>query len=211
VQGALLVLPILAVLGYGLVLWIPIFAVLRIVKIAENCADYSITNTARQALYLPLPTDAKYEGKIATDTFLWRCGDLLQAGIVFAGSHWLGFGVQQFALVNMALGLVWLGVAIALARRYSVCTGTREQTRITRSIGRRFDAILAGIPRVRRGAFARGVATLFLVAAGVSVLTSSAPARAELRRSFPTSAPEHVARRAQAAAGCLPRQQRSRH
>jgi AAA family ATP:ADP antiporter len=155
VQGALLVLPILAVLGYGLVLWIPIFAVLRIVKIAENCADYSITNTARQALYLPLPTDAKYEGKIATDTFLWRCGDLLQAGIVFAGSHWLGFGVQQFALVNMALGLVWLGVAIALARRYSVCTGTRERSRITRPIVRRFDAVLARTPGIRRAALAR--------------------------------------------------------
>ena len=149
VQGALLVLPILAVLGYGLVLWLPIFAVLRIVKIAENCADYSITNTARQALYLPLPTDAKYEGKIATDTFLWRCGDLLQAGIVFAGTHWLGFGVRHFALLNMALGLVWLAVALALARRYAARAGADAPRPAAHSLGRRLGTALAATPRER--------------------------------------------------------------
>ena len=33
--------------------------------------------------------DAKYEGKTAIDTFFWRFGDLIQAGVVFAGLNWL--------------------------------------------------------------------------------------------------------------------------
>ena len=40
----------------------------------------------------PVPAsrpDAKYEGKTAIDTFFWRIGDLIQAGVVFAGLHWL--------------------------------------------------------------------------------------------------------------------------
>lgn len=180
VHGALLVLPIVAVLGYGLVLVVPVFAILRIVKIAENCADYSIANTARQALYLPLATDAKYEGKIAIDTFLWRCGDLLQAGIVFAGLHWLGFGIQHFALLNMALGLAWLAVAVALARRYSARTATRAPRPGACSIRRRLDAALASLSRVQRLALARGLAAVLLAVAGTSVLTGSAPGHADL-------------------------------
>jgi AAA family ATP:ADP antiporter len=180
VQGALLVLPIVAVLGYGLVLVAPVFAVLRIVKIAENCADYSIANTARQALYLPLATDAKYEGKIAIDTFLWRCGDLLQAGIVFAGLHWLGFGVQHFALLNMVLGIVWLAVAVALAGSYAARTAGRAPSPVGYAVRRRLDAALAVIPRVPRAALARGLAAVLVVAAGMAVLTGSAPAHADL-------------------------------
>jgi AAA family ATP:ADP antiporter len=156
VQGALLVLPVVAMLGYGLVLVAPVFAILRIVKIAENCADYSIANTARQALFLPLPTDAKYEGKIAIDTFLWRCGDLLQAGIVFAGLHWLGFGVQHFALLNVALAAAWLAVALSLARRYSARTAMHAPAQVAHWAARRLGAALAAdatsVFRVHRAA-----------------------------------------------------------
>lgn len=186
VQGALLVLPVVAMLGYGLVLFVPVFAILRIVKIAENCADYSIANTARQALFLPLPTDAKYEGKIAIDTFLWRCGDLLQAGIVFVGLHWLGFGVQHFALVNIVLGIAWLAVALELARRYSARTATHSQSRFADSIGVQLGALAVAALRpfdVRRTALARVLAAVLLAVTGSSFLTGSAPAHADLPQS----------------------------
>ena len=125
VQGALLVLPVVALLGYVLVAFVPIFAILRVIKVIENAADYSVTNTARQALYLPLPTEAKYQGKITTDTFFWRFGDLLQGAVVFAGLNWFGFEVRHFAALNLLLAAVWLAVAVQLAKRYSARTATR--------------------------------------------------------------------------------------
>ena len=36
VQGALVVLPIVAALGYGLIVFVPIFSIIRLVKIGEN-------------------------------------------------------------------------------------------------------------------------------------------------------------------------------
>ena len=117
VNGALLVLPVIALIGYGLVAFLPIFGLLRVVKTLENSGNYSVMNTARQALFLPLPTIGKYEGKIATDTFFWRFGDLIPAAIVFVGLNWLDFGTQQFALVNIGLSLAWLAVAVRLAKR----------------------------------------------------------------------------------------------
>lgn len=118
VQGSLLVLPVIALIGYGLVVFVPLFGVIRAVKILENSAEYSIMNTARQVLYLPLPAAHQYEGKTAIDTFFWRLGDVLQAGVIYVGLNWLGFGFRQFALLNMALALVWILLAIRIGRRY---------------------------------------------------------------------------------------------
>ena len=118
IRGALLVLPVLAMIGYGMIAFVPIFSLIQVAKIMENSADYSIMNTARHALYLPLPDDHKYEGKTAIETFFWRLGDLVQAGVVFLGLNYLGFGVEDFALLNLALGAVWLMVAIRLGRLY---------------------------------------------------------------------------------------------
>lgn len=118
VQGALVVLPIVAALGYGLIVFVPIFSIIRLVKIAENSLNYSLLNTTRHALFLPVDRDAKYEGKTAIDTFFWRFGDLIQAGVVFAGLHWLGWTAAQFALLNFGLAVVWIGLAFAIGREF---------------------------------------------------------------------------------------------
>ena len=72
-------------------------------KLAENSVDYSLQNTTRNALYLPTSREAKYKAKQANDTFFVRFGDVVSAGMVFAGTTWLGFAPRQFALVNVVL------------------------------------------------------------------------------------------------------------
>lgn len=118
VAGAVLVGPLLAVVGYALAAFVPVFAILKIVKTVENGVNYSLTNTVRHSLYLPLAPGAKYEGKTAIDAFFWRFGDVLQAGIVYTGVHALGFGAREFACVNLGLALLWLLVAARLSRGY---------------------------------------------------------------------------------------------
>ncbi len=126
VRGALLVQPAIVALGYGLIAlapvlggFVPVFTLIRLVKIAENSIDYSLMNTTRHALFLPVDRDAKYEGKTAIDSFFWRFGDLIQAGVVYAGLNWLGWGVPQFAVLNLLLALVWIGLAIAIGREFA--------------------------------------------------------------------------------------------
>jgi AAA family ATP:ADP antiporter len=98
--------------------FVPVFTLIRLVKITENSIDYSLMNTTRHALFLPVDRDSKYEGKTAIDSFFWRFGDLVQAGVVFAGLNWLGWGAQQFALLNLLLTLVWIGLAVAIGREF---------------------------------------------------------------------------------------------
>ena len=125
VRGALVIHPLVVAVGYGLLAFapvlagfVPIFTLIRLVKIAENSMDYSLMNTTRHALFLPLDRDAKYEGKTAIDTFFWRFGDLIQAGVVFAGLNWMGWGATQFASLNLVLAVAWIWLAVAIGREF---------------------------------------------------------------------------------------------
>ena len=117
VRGALFILPVIALGGYTAIALLPVLGVVRVSKILENSTDYSISNTTRHALFLPLSREAKYTGKQAIDAFFVRFGDFLQAGVVLLGTT-LAFGVRHYALLNIAFVVVWLFVARAIAREH---------------------------------------------------------------------------------------------
>lgn len=187
IAKVVLLLPVIALIGYGLIIFLPILAIVRWVKIIENCADYSIMNTARHTLFLPLASAARYQGKVTTDAFFWRLGDLLQAGIVFAGLNWLGYGYREFAALNIALGIVWLGVSFALGRRYSAMAGARghasSQARAKRIPNRRrvFDPAR---PCRRVKPAPVSAATALLLVFGLSCLLTPTSAQAGTERLF---------------------------
>jgi AAA family ATP:ADP antiporter len=117
VRAALFILPAIALGGYTLIALIPLFAVVQWTKILENSTDYSIQNTTRHALFLPTSREAKYKAKQAIDSFFFRAGDMLQAAVVFVGTM-LAVGIRGYALVNVVLVLVWIGLAVAIAREH---------------------------------------------------------------------------------------------
>ena len=112
---ALLFLPVLAMGAYSLLALIPILGLIRIAKIAENSADYSIQNTARHALFLPTSREAKYKAKAAVDTFFWRAGDSLSGLLVYIGTQ-LALSPRVFAGANVVLVVIWLSIAVAIIR-----------------------------------------------------------------------------------------------
>ena len=117
VGGALFVLPLIAFGSYGLLAFVPLLGAVRVGKILENSTDYSLQNTARHALFLPTSREAKFKAKQAIDALCWRVGDLLQAGIVFAGAQ-LALGVRQFALLNEVLVVLWVVVVVQIYREH---------------------------------------------------------------------------------------------
>jgi AAA family ATP:ADP antiporter len=117
VRGALFILPVIALGSYGLMALFPVLGVVRIAKILENSTNYSVQNTARHALFLPTAREAKYKAKAAIDTFFWRAGDMLQAGVVLVGTQ-LALTTQQFAGVNIAFIVVWLFVVVTIYREH---------------------------------------------------------------------------------------------
>ena len=133
VRVALLVLPVVALIGYTGMAFVPLLSFIRSAKLAENSIDYSLQNTTRNALYLPTSQEATYKAKQANDAFFVRFGDVLSAGLVFAGTRWLSFGSRQFALVNVALIVVWLILAVVIGLRFELLSvrGASPSTRVS--------------------------------------------------------------------------------
>jgi AAA family ATP:ADP antiporter len=126
VRVALFILPCIALFGYSALAFAPILGIVRIAKISENSTDYSIQNTAKQALFLPVSREAKYNAKAAIDTFVVRAGDVLSAILVVVGQV-LALATRSFAVVNLVLVIVWLLIVAGIAREHRKRTADEER------------------------------------------------------------------------------------
>ncbi len=123
IGGLLFALPVVVLANYSLVAFGVAFTTFRWMKTTENAVDYSLMNNAKAQLWLPTTREEKYAAKQTTDTFFVRLGDMLSAGVVYGGTTYLEFGVRQFAMFNVVVILVWLGVAWLLTRSYKKLEG----------------------------------------------------------------------------------------
>jgi len=117
VPGSLYFLPIVALFGYSTISLFPALAIIRIAKVFENSTDYSLQNTARQALFLPTTREEKYKAKAAIDTFFIRIGDLLSTGLVYLSVQFT-LSVQTLTLINVCLVAFWLVLVTGIGRSY---------------------------------------------------------------------------------------------
>jgi AAA family ATP:ADP antiporter len=106
IGGALFVMPILSLTSYGVFAFAPVLAFIRLTKIAENATDYKALQ--------------------AVETFFWRAGDMLSGVMTFVLIQWLALSVRNFALVNLAIVVVWLVLAARLAKENRRLTAEAE-------------------------------------------------------------------------------------
>jgi AAA family ATP:ADP antiporter len=117
VPVSLFFLPLMALTGYSLISFLPTLPFIRLAKIIENSTDYSLQNTARQALFLPTTREEKYKAKAAIDTFFVRIGDVLSTGLVFLSVQ-LSLDVRAMSMINVALVAIWLLLVAGIGRSY---------------------------------------------------------------------------------------------
>ena len=115
IGAALFFMPLIALGGYAAMAFVPLLGIIRFAKIAENSTEYSIQNTARQALFLRTSRQAKYKAKFAIDSFFARAGDATSALLVFVGTQY-AFNLRSFALVTASSVVIWLVLATAIVR-----------------------------------------------------------------------------------------------
>ncbi|MEN8761791.1 MAG: Npt1/Npt2 family nucleotide transporter [Thiogranum sp.] len=113
-----LILPVIALLSYTAMALLPVLAIVKMMKVAENATDYSINNTARHVLWLPVSSEMKFRGKPSIDTLYVRLGDGLAAVTVLVGVHVLAMSTQSFFVFNVSLVICWLAFTIMLIREH---------------------------------------------------------------------------------------------
>lgn len=116
--AAFLFLPVLALGNAFVFAFVPIVALAKAGKTAENATDYSLNNTLRQLLWLVTSPEMKYKAKQVVDTFCVRIGDVCSAVSVYLAVDVLQFSVPRFAWISIVLAGLWLVLAIAIGRLY---------------------------------------------------------------------------------------------
>ena len=114
----LLILPVIALASYTVMALLPVLAVVKMMKVAENATDYSLNNTSRHVLWLPVSSAMKFRGKPAIDTLYVRLGDGLAAITVLVGVHLLALATEEFFVFNVMLVLCWLLAGVLLVREH---------------------------------------------------------------------------------------------
>ena len=128
-KSSLLRISLLMLANYSLIAVLPIMAVVRTALIAENSVYYSLQNTTRHALFLPVSRKEKYIGKHTIDTFLFRLGDVLSGSFVYVASALLGLGVVSFVLFNIMLAGALLLISRAIGGHHKAAAAENLSNR----------------------------------------------------------------------------------
>ena len=123
----LLILPVIALASYTIMALLPILAIVKTMKVAENATDYSLNNTSRHVLWLPVSSAMKFHGKPAIDTLYVRLGDGLAAITVLVGVHLLVLSTGQFFAFNVFLVLCWLVAGVMLVKEHRRASDAAQQ------------------------------------------------------------------------------------
>jgi AAA family ATP:ADP antiporter len=133
-----LLLPAIALASYSAMLLLPVLVVVKWMKIAENATDYSINNTARHVLWLPMSQAVTFKAKPTVDSLFVRAGDGLAALTVVLGVQVFSWGVRSFSAVNVALVAIWLGAALWVVREHGrLVRGSDPATAVVERAGAR--------------------------------------------------------------------------
>ena len=111
----LMVLPVMAVVGFFLIGLVPTLAVLVTFQVLRRAGEYAIARPAREILFTVLNREEKYKSKNFIDTVVFRGGDAV-SGWMFEGLRVLGLGFSGIAFVGMPIALLWAGTGWMLGR-----------------------------------------------------------------------------------------------
>lgn len=114
---ALAFLPLLTLIGFGILAVAPVLAVLVVFQVLRRAGNFAIQRPAREVLYTVLPRTEKYKAKNFNDTFVYRLGDQLGAWS-YTAIGVLGFGLSGLALTMVPLSAAWLLLAFWLGVRH---------------------------------------------------------------------------------------------
>lgn len=125
---ALLFLPCAALLGSTGFLIAPILLTASSLTVADNAFNYSINQSAREALYVPTTREEKYQAKAFIDMFVQRFAKALAVGLslaLTATASGIG-GIRWLSLLTLVLLALWIRTAWYAGRAFEDRTAEDE-------------------------------------------------------------------------------------
>ena len=118
VGAALAFLPIVTIIGFGVMGFAPVLAVLVMFQTMRRAGNFAIQRPGREALFTVLDRTDKYKAKNFSDTFVYRLGDQVGAW-AYAGMAVFGLGQSGLAFSMVPFAAAWLALAVWLGGQYA--------------------------------------------------------------------------------------------
>lgn len=87
-------------------------------KLADGSIRYSIEQSTRDVLYLPIPNQLMGKLKAFVDVFVQRLGKGLGSVLILALTVWWTLGLAVLTYISIGLALGWAAMALLLRREY---------------------------------------------------------------------------------------------
>jgi ATP:ADP antiporter, AAA family len=120
-QAALLIAPLLLLLGSAAVVAVPAALLLgwsTALKGADKGLENTLGQSVRELLYIPVPADIKYKAKTFIDLFVNKFAGGLGAVLILLILNGLRAGFRWLSLLAVLLALAWIGFVRAVGAEY---------------------------------------------------------------------------------------------
>lgn len=123
VGWGLVALPVIVLLGFGMMSLGPTLIMLACLQGVRRATQYALARPARENLFTPFGSEAKYKAKNFVDTAVYRGGDAASIW-AFSGLRGAGIDFGPMALMMVPLAALWLFVALFLGRWHGRLTAS---------------------------------------------------------------------------------------
>jgi AAA family ATP:ADP antiporter len=118
-------LPLLSLLGFLGMGFIPVLSLLAVFQVLRRVANFAVTRPAREVLFTVLRREDKYKAKSFIDTFVYRAGDQVGAWS-YTFLTWLGLGLTGVSFVAAPLVALWCGLCFWLGKKQAAMAESRS-------------------------------------------------------------------------------------
>ena len=80
--------------------------------------DYSIFRASKEILYMPLSYDARYRAKQFIDSFIYRNGEGLTAGINALIGTFFVVPLVMYPATAIVMSFLWIGIVLSLTKQF---------------------------------------------------------------------------------------------
>ncbi len=107
-----------------------LFVVAAMLLIGEKGIRYSLDQSTRELLFLPVPSIARFRAKAFIDVFVQRFAKGVGAAIALVGTALLGMTIVKVGWFSLIIIAIWIGVTVAVRRQFvrSFRDGLRART-----------------------------------------------------------------------------------
>jgi len=118
VKVALLFLPVAVLIGSVGFLVVPGLLFAAMMSVSDNALNYSINQSAKEALYVPTSRDVKYKAKAFLDMFVQRAAKVASVFLNLLFASLFVSGVRWLSLVVLAMLGLWVQLARYVGGRF---------------------------------------------------------------------------------------------